>query len=117
MEEMAYLSLRQHDASNPLDTQGPISLLGQMIVLNNIFKQVNQLNVKAAQDQDNTPRIVDVQELTIQLDAWEASLPDYVRDTPSNLAHYAAQGLGRIFAAVYRHISLRSTADVSIPAS
>ncbi|THW97101.1 hypothetical protein D6D17_07037 [Aureobasidium pullulans] len=101
MEEMAYLSLRQHDASNPLDTQGPISLLGQMIVLNNIFKQVNQLNVKAAQDQDNTSRIVDVQELTIQLDAWEASLPDYMRDTPSNLAHYAAQGLGRIFAAVY----------------
>ncbi|CAD0087699.1 unnamed protein product, partial [Aureobasidium vineae] len=104
-EEMAFLGLRRQDplyVLNPIHHPfQPTSLLGQMIVLNGIFRQVNKLNSQVAQSQDTPPNITAIHELTNKLDIWEASLPDYMRDNRSNLAHYAAQGLGRIFVAVY----------------
>ncbi|KAI5237814.1 hypothetical protein E4T42_09151 [Aureobasidium subglaciale] len=72
-----------------------------MIVLNSIFKKVNQLNVKTARSHDVATVLRDVQDVMSQLDGWEASLPGYMQDTQSNLSHYAAQGLGRVFVAVY----------------
>ncbi|CAD0115117.1 unnamed protein product [Aureobasidium uvarum] len=105
MEEMAFMGLRRQDplyALNPVHHPfQPTSLLGQMIVLNGIFRQVNKLNGQVAQSQDTPPNITAIHDLTNKLDIWEASLPDYMRDNRSNLAHYAAQGLGRIFVAVY----------------
>ena len=43
----------------------------------------------------------EVESLSQRLDDWELQLPEFIRDNPSNLAHYAAQGLGRIYVAVY----------------
>lgn len=39
--------------------------------------------------------------LASKLDAWERNLPDHMRDTRANMLAYAAQGLGRFFAAIY----------------
>lgn len=104
IEEMAFLGLRRHDpisAVNVMSPYQPTSLLDQMIVLNGIFKQINHSNSKTAQDHNATPNYADIEDLSMRLHAWEASLPEYMRDTPSNLAHYAAQGIGRIYVAVY----------------
>ncbi|KXT11833.1 hypothetical protein AC579_4280 [Pseudocercospora musae] len=102
MEEMAFLQLRKNEVNDPsasLD-QAP-SLLGQMIALNRIFRDVNALNSQAADAQVLPPDIRTVEVLTARIEQWEAQLPSYMRDEPANLAHYAAQGLGRIYAAVY----------------
>ncbi|KAI5235961.1 hypothetical protein E4T43_08931 [Aureobasidium subglaciale] len=101
MEEMTFLGLRHSDHSGAVEVQRPISLLGQMIVLNSIFKKVNQLNVKTARSHDIATNLRGVQDVMSQLEDWEASLPGYMQDTQSNLSHYAAQGLGRVFVAVY----------------
>lgn len=105
IEEMTFLGLRRqeplyalHSINHPFQ---PTSLMGQMIVLNGIFRQVNALNNHVVQNQSMIPDISAIHELTNKLDIWESSLPDYMRDNRSNLAHYAAQGLGRIFVAVY----------------
>jgi hypothetical protein len=103
-EEMSFLGLRHQEtayAETLPNTHMPISLMGQMIVLNGILRQVNQLNKETALEEGNMASMAKVKALSDRLDAWEVSLPDYMRDTPSNLAHYAAQGLGRIFVAVY----------------
>ncbi|EME80657.1 uncharacterized protein MYCFIDRAFT_204632 [Pseudocercospora fijiensis CIRAD86] len=103
MEEMAFLQLRStesNDRSGPRDHDSP-SLLGQMIALNRIFRDVNALNSQAADTQVLPPDIRAVEALTARIDEWEAQLPSYMRDEPANLAHYAAQGLGRIYVAVY----------------
>lgn len=39
--------------------------------------------------------------LSMKLDVWYEGLPRIMRDTPENFAHWASQGLGRFFAAVY----------------
>lgn len=105
MEEMSFLGLRRQDqlyTLNHLHHQfQPSSLLGQMILLNGIFRRVNKMNSQVAQNHSSTPDIAGINDLANQLDTWETSLPDYMRDTKANLAHYAAQGLGRIFVAVY----------------
>ncbi len=76
------------------------SLLAQMIKLNYILVEVNSLNqlTVASEGIVYEDRII---ALSQDLDAWYGQLPYEMRDTPENLIHWASQGLGRIFVAVY----------------
>lgn len=104
MEEMAFLQLRNDDT---LDTAGmgsippAPSLLGQMIALSRIFADINQINREAVDTHLLPPDTDAIEALAARLEAWEMQLPPYMRDDPASLAHYAAQGLGRIYVAVY----------------
>lgn len=40
-------------------------------------------------------------DLSNALDDWHANIPAFLHDTPANIQHYASQGLGRMFVAVY----------------
>ncbi|GIZ41215.1 hypothetical protein CKM354_000452800 [Cercospora kikuchii] len=101
MEEMAFLQLRHENSINMSQSYSNPSLLGEMITLNRIFRDVNQMNTYTVGTSHLPPDTDAVQALSDRLDEWEAMLPVYMRDEPANLAHYAAQGLGRIYAAVY----------------
>lgn len=106
MEEMAFLQLRSDDmadttAQDDFPSSSSSSLLAQMIVLNRILADVNRLNKNAVDTGRMAMTTGEVESLTKRLDDWEAQLPDFIRDDPSNLAHYAAQGIGRIYVAVY----------------
>lgn len=72
-----------------------------MIALSRIFADINQLNKRAAEPQILPYDVSAIEALSTRLDEWEMQLPDFIRDESSNLAHYAAQGLGRIYVAVY----------------
>ncbi|KAK4579835.1 hypothetical protein LTR86_000036 [Recurvomyces mirabilis] len=114
-EEMAFLQLRFNDfpaSASPWDEgistisstsslSSSSSLLAQMILLNRILSDVNKLNKRSVDDRMLFPDDEAVHALLERLDAWEAELPPFMRDDRSNLAHYAGQGLGRIFVAVY----------------
>lgn len=72
-----------------------------MIVLNRILADVNRLNRNAVDAGTMALAMGEVESLSQRLDDWEMKLPEFIRDSPSNLAHYAAQGLGRTYVAVY----------------
>jgi hypothetical protein len=106
MEEMAFLQLRNHDTIDTVDTDdfaasSSSSLLAQMIVLNRILADINRLNKNAVDAGAMALTLGEVESLSQRLDDWEMQLPEFIRDDPSNLAHYAAQGIGRIYVAVY----------------
>lgn len=106
MEEMAFLQLRNYDladtvAQDDFPSSSSSSLLAQMIVLNRILADVNRLNRNAADAGTMALAPGEVEALSQRLDDWETQLPEFIRDDPSNLAHYAAQGLGRTYVAVY----------------
>jgi hypothetical protein len=106
MEEMSFLQLRGHDTIDTIETDefassSSSSLLAQMIVLNRILADVNRLNRNAVNAGTMALAMGEVESLSRRLDDWEMQLPEFIRDNPSNLAHYAAQGLGRIYVAVY----------------
>lgn len=106
MEEMAFVQLRDHDNVDSIDiddfeTSSSSSLLAQMIVLNRILADVNRLNQQAVETGSMALTMDEVESLSQRLEDWEESLPEFMRDGPSNLVHYAAQGLGRIYVAVY----------------
>lgn len=106
MEEMAFMQLRNHDTIDTIETDdfessSSSSLLAQMIVLNRILADVNRLNQQAVETGSLALTMDEVESLSERLDDWEAELPEFMRDDPSNLVHYAAQGLGRIYVAVY----------------
>jgi len=106
MEEMAFLQLRGQDAIDTIETDefassSSSSLLAQMIVLNRILADVNRMNRNAVNAGTMALAMGEVESLSQRLDDWEQQLPEFIRDNPSNLAHYAAQGLGRTYVAVY----------------
>ena len=106
MEEMAFMQLRNHDTGDTIElddfeASSSSSLLAQMILLNRILADVNRLNQQAVEIGSLALSMDEVEILSQRLEDWEEQLPDYIRDEPSNLAHYAAQGLGRIYVAVY----------------
>lgn len=106
MEEMAFLQLRNHDTTDTIGqdeftSSSSSSLLAQMIILNRILADVNRLNRDAVDSGTMALSMREVEALSQRLDDWESQLPSFIRDDPSNLAHYAAQGLGRIYVAVY----------------
>ncbi|KAL0942717.1 C6 transcription factor [Colletotrichum truncatum] len=77
------------------------SLIAQMIKLNSILLKVNDAIKSLTSDSTVTSIDETVSVLSQELDAWELELPPGLRDTPSNLHSFAAQGLGRIFIAVH----------------
>jgi hypothetical protein len=79
------------------------SLVGQMIRVNRILMEVNDVIAEAAECDDDTLIVVEhkITSLSYKLHDWHRSLPSCMLDTPENLQRYAAQGLGRIFVAVY----------------
>lgn len=98
MEEMAFLQLRSSNgAIHTTPSSSQDSLLGQMIALNRIFAEVNQMNSRTADESILPPDTHAVESISQRLDEWETQLPSYMQDDPANLAHYAAQGLGRIY--------------------
>ncbi|KAF5507518.1 putative transcriptional regulatory protein [Colletotrichum aenigma] len=77
------------------------SLIAQMIKLNSILLKVNDAIKSLTSDSAVTNIDETVSTLAQELEAWELELPPNLRDTPSNLHSFAAQGLGRIFIAVH----------------
>ncbi|KAG2416700.1 hypothetical protein HFD88_007916 [Aspergillus terreus] len=78
------------------------SLLAEMVRLNRILLQINDFNMRASTEELDLDTILGhVQDLSDQLDVWLRELPDHIRDTRANMERYAAQGLGRVFAAIY----------------
>jgi hypothetical protein len=106
MEEMAFLQLRAHDLEDSVDvdeaaTSPSASLLAQMIVLNRILGDVNKVIKRAVESGMPVPDNEEVLRLDARLDEWERQIPFFMKDDRANMAHYAGQGLGRTFVAVY----------------
>lgn len=106
MDEMVFLQMRSSDEGHvsPVfmdDENRRCSLLAQMINLNCILLEVNDgiKAITAKPSRPNSDEMVDY--LSSKLDTWERDLPDHMRDTCANMHAYAAQGLGRFFAAIY----------------
>lgn len=104
MEEIAFLHLRRDDVDTDIDIAPgrAFSLLTQMIKLNRILVEVNDVNNLAVAGRLSGAALEQVvNRVSQKLDNWEQSLPEYMLDTPTNLARYASQGLGRVFVTVY----------------
>jgi hypothetical protein len=105
MDEGVFLGLEPGET--PASTFGrgstsASSLLAQMIKLNRILLEINSLNERTVSG--GTSGLIlenEVMELSTALDEWHNSLPTFMHDNPSNMKHYASQGLGRMFVAVY----------------
>lgn len=100
MEEVSFLQMsRDTDLSTDPNRS---SLLAEMIRLNGILYQINQFNIQAStSDMDAVSIMNNVELLSKQLDTWLKELPDHIRDTPENMKSFAAQGLGRVYVAIY----------------
>jgi hypothetical protein len=103
MDEAVFLQLRRgDDVRQNISLDSASSLLAQMIKPNRILAKINEINERAVAGGANGVILEDaVKDVSGELDDWLAALPDYMRDTPANMARYASQGLGRIFVAVY----------------
>lgn len=78
------------------------SLIAEMFKLNRILAEIHELNEDSVEGHVNgQPLERRVDALSMKLDEWLQELPEYMRDNPENLAHYASIGLGRVFVAVY----------------
>jgi hypothetical protein len=105
IDEVTFLELRPGNFLPPAfnhNTSAASSLLLQMIKLNRILMDVNSLNERTVAG--TTSGVIlenEVMDLSNALDDWHTSIPAFLHDTPANLHHYASQGLGRMFVAVY----------------
>jgi len=78
------------------------SLIAQMILLNQIFMEINDFHTSSTAGSSNTTTLDEtVRTLSGKLDRWHSLLPSCMRDTPENLHRYGEQKLGRIFVAVH----------------
>ncbi|KAJ5668183.1 uncharacterized protein N7477_006753 [Penicillium maclennaniae] len=103
MDERAFLGMKRSQGFDvAIDTDRRSSLLAEMVRLNRILLQINDLNIRASEEELDTEVIIsNLEDLSNQLDVWLQELPDHMRDTRENMERYAAQGLGRMFAAIY----------------
>ncbi|KAJ5161059.1 hypothetical protein N7492_006451 [Penicillium capsulatum] len=103
MEESTFLSTKHEEGFDvAIQPTRKSSLLAEMVRLNCILKQINDLNVRASENElDSSSIIHDVKDLSQQLDTWLGELPNYMRDTRANMIDLAAQGLGRLLVALY----------------
>lgn len=105
IDEAVFLHTRPQDSEIQVASTSDrsTSLLAQMIRLNRILMEVNDVIAEAAECDDDTLIVVEhkITSLSYKLHDWHCSLPGSMLDTPENLQQYAAQGLGRIFVAVY----------------
>ncbi|OBT43082.1 hypothetical protein VE00_05487 [Pseudogymnoascus sp. WSF 3629] len=102
-DDKAFLQARSGNEIAPnLGTEPDSSLLSQMVKLHFILIEVNDFNSYTVTGQlSEAETVTMVTKLSQKLDDWHASLPPSMRDTPENLTRYKAQGLGRMFVAVY----------------
>ncbi len=105
IDEVTFLNLQPGDFLPPdfnPSSSTASSLLVQMIKLNRILMDVNSLNERTVAGATSGVRLEnEVMDLSNALDDWHASIPNFLHDTSENLHHYASQGLGRMFVAVY----------------
>lgn len=102
MDESAFLSMMPDQGFDVAIQSRRSSLLAEMVRLNCILKQINDFNVRAAEEElDSSSTIHDIENLSQQLDTWLDELPDYMRDTRDNMVSLADQGLGRLLVALY----------------
>ncbi|KAJ5594209.1 uncharacterized protein N7459_000417 [Penicillium hispanicum] len=103
MEETAFLGMtRDTPCSAPVRPEKESSLLAEMVRLNRILQQINEFNIRASEAELDSPSLINnVNALSDQLNTWVEELPDRMRDTRANMMAFAAQGLGRIFVAIY----------------
>lgn len=103
LDEMAFLSMtRSQGFDVPIQSRARSSLLAEMVRLNRILLQINDFNIRASEYELDPQTISSsVEDLSAQLDTWRKELPDHIRDTRENMLNYAAQGLGRVFVAIY----------------
>jgi hypothetical protein len=105
MDEATFLQMRNGNTAHLEMVSDPdpgSSLLAQMIKLNRILVEINEVNERAVAGRADGVILEDVvKDVSRKLDDWLAALPSYMRDTPANMARYAAQGLGSIFVTVY----------------
>ena len=105
MDEATFLNLRRgndHNSAFDITSAPGPSLLAEMVKLNRILMEITEVNEWTVTGQADEAVLEDaVKELSRKLDRWHDALPECMHDTPSNLTHYASQGLGRIFVAVY----------------
>jgi hypothetical protein len=96
-------------SSTSISTSTSSSLFAQMIILNRVFIEINDFHTSSIHNrhQHKTSTTTSstteqtIQALAHKLDTWHDSLPPHLHNTRANLQHYGAQGLGRIFVAVY----------------
>ena len=102
-DEEIFLHLKPGDLiPHKFQSPSPSSLLAQMIKLNRILVEIHEVNQRTVASQRVGVILDDVvMELSNKLDDWHSSLPLFMHDNVANLQRYAAQGLGRIFVAVY----------------
>ena len=101
-DEEIFLSLEPGDSALQSRASSASSLLAQMITLNRILVEINEVNQRTVAG--NAGGVVlenTIMELSKKLDDWHRGLPPFMHDNFANLQHYAAEGLGRIFVAVY----------------
>ena len=103
MDESTFLQMTRNQGFDLIiEPTRPSSLLAEMARLNCILKQINDFNIRASEDHLETSSILtDIEHLSQQLDTWLEELPDYMRDTRTNMLNLASQGLGRLFVALY----------------
>ncbi|EED15214.1 C6 transcription factor, putative [Talaromyces stipitatus ATCC 10500] len=103
MNERKFLQLKREDTIPVENPPRPeTSLIAQMIKLNLILAQIYEINDMAATGRsDGAALETAIRDISHRLDEWQAALPDYMRDTPTNMARYASEGLGRTFVALY----------------
>ena len=104
MDDLEFLRLRAGDILPRDFATKPSSapLLAGMINLNRILIRINHLNSQTATSPLNPVELEkQVSTLSQALSSWHDSIPLTMHDTPANLQHWASQGLGRIFVAVY----------------
>lgn len=102
-DEEIFLRLKPGDfVPHEFQSSSPSSLLAQMIKLNRILVEINEVNQRTVTGHTVGVILENViMELSNKLDDWHAGLPTFMHDNTANLQRYAAQGLGRVFVAVY----------------
>jgi hypothetical protein len=103
MDERVFLQLKREGINSVTISRRPeASLIAQMIKLNQILAEIYGINNMAVIGQsDGTALETAVRNASYHLDEWHAALPEYMRDTPGNMARYASEGLGRTFVALH----------------
>ncbi|KAL8349032.1 hypothetical protein RB598_002019 [Gaeumannomyces tritici] len=104
MDEIPFLDLGGIDEMSPSGRTTLLEspLFTQMVKLNRVLANIIDFNKTCVAAHLAGPALDSgVQKLSLELEHWLVSLPPSMRDTPENLAWFAARGLGRMFAAVY----------------
>ncbi|KAH8721531.1 fungal-specific transcription factor domain-containing protein [Phaeosphaeriaceae sp. PMI808] len=104
IDEIPFSSMNDNFSSGSMSEPATLAspLLAEMIKLNRILSNIIDFNRRCVSEHlEGPPLEIGVRSLTRELDVWLESLPQHMRDTPTNFQYFASRGLGRMFAAVY----------------